>query len=306
MRDINVYTETPVHQLPAALEYYSTLPKKDPVGDLEPHPKAEPLPEESNIDLQRKSTRKTNRLRQNLVQTYQNGSCTALPQFNIELGFNIELVKIHPYQSGANLTERYNRTLREKLRVIMTYHNVHPNQWKTIISFVNLAINNCPQNKSKLTPSQKFLGRDTDTILPRQQTSEVTDNLPGSGTLVDQIVRCKHAGETILWQSDTRKIGDLVYLKTRNIRVPFCKQFLRFRGPFVIVKETKSGYIIKEYRTSLFPGTGRDKEKLIKVDKDDEKPTSAAHIFPKEFFREFVAAWRGKLSQYHDDEDDEN
>ena len=48
LRDIHVYTETPVHQLPAALEYYSTLPEKDSVEDMEPHPKAEPPPEESN------------------------------------------------------------------------------------------------------------------------------------------------------------------------------------------------------------------------------------------------------------------
>lgn len=223
---------------------------------------------------------------------------------NLYLRFNIELIKIHPYLSRANLTERYNRRLRSQLRVLMTYHNVHPNHWKTMITFVNLAVNNCPQHKSQMSPAQKFLGRDTDTLFPKCVTDKIeSQNKMWSHAITEQLVRCKQAGNTVLEQTEHKRIGDVVYLKTRNMRVPYQKQFLKFRGPFTIVDETRSGYVIKEYRTPLFPGTGRKEIKLIKVDKDDVKPTSAAHLFPTESFQEFVAAWRGKLSQYHSDDD---
>ena len=52
-----------------------------------------------------------------------------------------------PYKSRQNIVERFNRSLREQLRVLMTYHNIDPDHWKTMIGFVSLAVNNCSSNK---------------------------------------------------------------------------------------------------------------------------------------------------------------
>ena len=227
---------------------------------------------------------------------------------DLYLRFGINFIKIHPYKSRQNIVERFNRSLREQLRVLMHYHNIAPDQWRTMIGFVSLAINNCPQTGYEHSPAIRFLGRPTNRVI-------ITSN-PGqekpikrqiwNGAISSQLAKCYQAGANILVNTKTFNQGDIVYLKTRNIRVPFRKQFLSYRGPYVILDQGKSWFKIIEYRSRLFLGSAPKQPHPFKVDKDDVKHTECAHLFNKESYNSFVNTWRGRISKYHDLEDSED
>ena len=142
-----------------------------------------------------------------------------------------------PYRSRQNIVERFNRSLREQLRVLMTYHNINPNQWKTMIGFASLAVNNCPQTGYDQSLAIWFLGRPTNRVI---MVENPDGNLPifkqlWQGAISTQLAKCHQAGTNIQTNTSAFTQGDIVYLKTRNIRVPWRKQFLLFRGPYIIL-----------------------------------------------------------------------
>ena len=126
------------------------------------------------------------------------------------------------------------------------------------------------------------------------------------GAISSQLEKCYQAGANILVNTRTFTQGDIVYLKTRNIRVPFRKQFLSYRGPYIILDQGKSWLKIQEYRSQLFLGSAPKQPHPFKVDRDDVKHTECAHLFNKESYNSFVNTWRGRISKYHDLEDSED
>jgi hypothetical protein len=149
----------------------------------------------------------------------------------------------HPQTDG--LTERANSTLTQTLRCILTDHD---GDWAECLTAAEFSMNNAINASTGISPFFMTLG-----CHPRVPTTfDITScNVPAAAAFVDRLqALCKRSEDSMLRaqisqiaQMDTHrrispfKVGDLVYLSTKNIDFAIPNKFKpKYVGPFKILE----------------------------------------------------------------------
>lgn len=149
----------------------------------------------------------------------------------------------HPESDGQ--TERYNRTLEQYLRIFTTQEQ---DNWVSLLPLAQLNLNSAEHSSIKMSPFKALLGFQPPFTLGTPQDIEEVPAAEERIELLKEVhskleENLQRAQEDYKKQADTRriegpelKVGQMVYLDSRNFLTKGCKKLLpKFFGPYKIL-----------------------------------------------------------------------